>query len=242
MPIGGPIDHTTFHLVDERLARVASGEAGELLIGGAGVARGYHGRPDLTAERFIANPFVVDGDPRLYRTGDLVRRRADGRFDFLGRMDHQVKIRGHRVELGEIEHVLARQPDVDAAIVIAREDHPGDVRLVAYIVARRAEDADSAIARWRQALSARLPGYMVPSDFVRLGRLPLNSNGKVDRNALPAPVAESVQLAPAATADRTPTEALLAEIWATVLGRGAIDIVLEHGLQLQRAQRRGKVA
>ena len=222
MPIGGPIDHTTFHLVDERLARVASGEAGELLIGGAGVARGYHGRPDLTAERFIANPFVVDGDPRLYRTGDLVRRRADGRFDFLGRMDHQVKIRGHRVELGEIEHVLARQPDVDAAIVIAREDHPDDVRLVAYIVARRAEDADSAIARWRQALSARLPGYMVPSAFVRLGRLPLNSNGKVDRNALPAPVAESVALAPAATADRTPTEALLAEIWATVLGRGAI--------------------
>ncbi len=205
-PIGRPIDNFHVHVFDRHLQRVPAGVAGELVIGGVGLARGYLGRPDLTAERFIPDPFGYrEGGERLYRTGDLVRWRMDGRLDFVGRTDHQVKIRGFRVELGEIEAVLREHPDVRDAAAVVR-----DGRLVAYITSGR-----TASDGLRAFLADRLPGYMVPSAIVSLSELPLSPNGKVDLAALPAPEAQS----PLAekTAPRTPTEEMLAVIWAQVL-------------------------
>jgi hypothetical protein len=185
-----------------------------LLIGGDGVARGYWQRPDLTAERFVPNPF---GPGRLYRTGDLVRASAGG-IDFLGRMDHQVKIRGHRIELGEIEAALSAQPGITAAVVIAREDVPGDLRLVAYYTGSPAGDL-------RAALAARLPAQMMPAHFVPLAQMPLTPNAKIDRKALPALGQPSgvATLAPrpAPTAPASvagDVQGHIAAVWAAVLG------------------------
>ncbi|MBW3655446.1 MAG: amino acid adenylation domain-containing protein, partial [Gemmatimonadetes bacterium] len=204
--LGRPLPNYQVFVVDAFLRPVPVGVAGELLIGGAGVARGYLGRPALTAERFVASPF---GEDRLYRTGDLCRWRADGTVEFLGRMDEQVKIRGFRVELGEIEAALRQQPGVAACAVVAREDVRGDRRLVAYVVG--AADADAL----RAGLRRTLPDYMVPSVFVTLDQIPLTPNGKVDRRAIPAP--ETAAGEDSYVAPRTPVEEVLAGMWAELL-------------------------
>ncbi|WP_203854840.1 non-ribosomal peptide synthetase, partial [Dactylosporangium siamense] len=206
--LGEPIAGTTWHVLDRFLQPVPAGVPGELYIGGAGVARGYRGRPELTAERFIADPFGEPGG-RLYRTGDQVRRRTDGRPEFLGRVDHQVKIRGHRIEPAEIEAVLRSAAGVSAAVVVAL-----DGRLVAYVVGET-----GGLREW---LGQRLPEYMVPSALVELSALPLNSNGKVDRAALPAPDIARMELAGAYVAPEGTTQELLAGIWAGILGVGRV--------------------
>jgi len=220
VPIGRPIANLRISLLDHALAPVPIGVAGELYIGGAGLARGYVRRPDLTAERFLPDPH--DGGPgaRMYRTGDLARFRPDGAIEFLGRIDHQVKIRGFRIELGEIEAALGAHPDVREAVVLARLDAPGDPRLVAYVVPRAAIGA----AELTQHLAAILPAYMVPSSFVLLPALPLNPNGKVDRRALPAPSAVDLPAREAYAAPRTPAEELLCAIWADVLDLPQVGI------------------
>src|SRR5262249_8038056 len=156
--------------------------AGDLYVGGAGLARGYLRRPELTAQKFIPNPFSDEPGSRLYRTGDLARYRRDGRIEFIGRLDSQVKLRGFRIEVGAIESVLVRHPDVAQAVVILREDRPWDFRLVAYIVPRT--DQDPGVLQLRKHLPLTLPEYMVPSTFVKLTEMPLTANQKVDRRAL----------------------------------------------------------
>jgi natural product biosynthesis luciferase-like monooxygenase protein len=205
--IGTPLANQQMYVLDAAGEPVAPGIEGELWIGGEGVTRGYWQRPDLTAERFCPNPFHPG---RMYRTGDLVRRRADGKLDFIGRADHQVKLRGYRIELGEIEAVLERQPGVQQAVVMAREDAPGDLRLVAYVTGAVQEPA------LRAALAAELPEHMVPAHFVTLEAMPLTPNRKIDRKALPAPMAVA---APAAfEAPVSNVAADLAAIWQRVLG------------------------
>ncbi|GAB1510049.1 non-ribosomal peptide synthase/polyketide synthase [Actinophytocola sp. KF-1] len=204
VPIGRPVAGTTTHVLDADLNPVPAGVPGELYVGGLGVARGYLGRPGLTAERFVASPWGAG--ERLYRTGDVVRWRPDGTVEFLGRRDGQVKIRGFRVELGEVEAALRAHPGVAEAVVVAH-DGGGHKRLVAYVV------PVGAAPDLRGFLSGRLPAYLVPSAFVVLDRLPLTPNGKVDRRALPAP-----DLVTGDGAPRTPVEEALARVWAEVLG------------------------
>jgi len=187
---------------------------GELFIGGAGLARGYLGRPDLTAERFIPDPFSTFPGARLYRTGDRARRLAHGAIEFLGRLDFQVKLRGFRIEPGEIEALLARHPGVRDAVVLARQDG-GEIRLVAYVVP--GIDPAPAARELRDALRLSLPEHMVPAAFVFLAELPLTANGKLDRRALPSPETAGVDRR-AYVAPHTLTEELLAGIWAEVLG------------------------
>jgi len=212
--IGRPISNTQIYILDERLNPVPVGVAGEIHIAGAGLARGYLNRPDLTAEKFIPNPFGAPGS-RMYRTGDLGRYLPDGSIAFLGRIDHQVKIRGFRIALGEIESELLRCEGVRAAVVLAREDVPGDKRLVAYVVAR--EQATITAGEMRAQLQKILPDYMLPAAFVFLPALPVNANGKIDRKALPAPEVSRNDVAVKYIAPRTPTEELLASVWAEVL-------------------------
>ncbi|MFY0568156.1 non-ribosomal peptide synthase/polyketide synthase [Archangium lansingense] len=227
--IGRPISGTQVYLLDERLQPVPTGVPGEVFISGAGVSRGYLGRPELTAERFLPDPFSTTPGARMYRTGDLAKYRADGNLEYLGRTDFQVKVRGFRIELGEIETVLDKHPGVRQVVVVAREDRPGDKRLVAYLTPS-GEQAPTA-AELRTHLKQHLPEHMVPSAFVVLEQLPLTPNGKINRNALPAPEA-SGDSATEHIAPRTPTEELLASIWSEVLSVprvGAEDNFFELG-------------
>lgn len=217
--IGRPLANTQLYLLDSALQPVPLGAVGELFLGGEGLARGYLGRPDLTAERFIPDPFATTPGGRLYRTGDLGRFRPDGQVEFLGRSDHQIKIRGFRIELGEIEAVLRTHPQVSEAAVIAREDEPGRKQLVAYVVGATLSTGRALDTDLRAWLSARLPEYFVPAAFVALVALPQTPNGKLDRKALPAPASAT----PAAgepddfVAPRTSAEQALARIWTEVL-------------------------
>ena len=231
VPIGRPIANTTFYVVDRDLQPVPVGVSGELFIGGAGVARGYLRRPDLTAERFVPNPFVDDPGARLYRTGDIVCWREDGTLEYQGRLDDQVKVRGHRIELGEIETVLSQHPGVRAAAVTARSDTAaGDVMLVAYVVPRTA--APSTPGELRAYLAERLPAVMVPSVYVTVAALPLTPSRKIDRGALPPPERFDTRPNLGGISPRTPVETSLAAIWSEVLGVetvGAHDSFFELG-------------
>ncbi len=186
VPIGRPVAGARAYVIDRWGGPVSAGSPGELLLGGPGVARGYLGRPRLTAERFVPDPWPESPGERLYRTGDLVRHRSDGALEFLGRIDHQVKVRGFRIELGEIEEGLLRVPGVSRAAVVVREDLPGDRRLVAYAVAEPGTPPP-VWSEVRRELARTLPDYMLPSTLEVLAALPLTANGKVDRRALPAP-------------------------------------------------------
>jgi natural product biosynthesis luciferase-like monooxygenase protein len=210
--IGQPIANTSLYVLDDAQTPVADGHEGELWIGGEGVTHGYFQRPDLTADRFRPDPFAGAG--RMYRTGDLVRRRADGKLDYLGRADFQVKIRGHRIELGEIETALEAAPGVRQAVVIAREDQPGDVRLVAYVTA----DGTINEQALRENLAQHLPEVMVPAHVVRLEAFPLTPNGKVDRKALPSPSAATSAAPKVFVPLEGGVEATIATVWARVLG------------------------
>jgi amino acid adenylation domain-containing protein/non-ribosomal peptide synthase protein (TIGR01720 family) len=218
-PIGRPIPGTTVHLLDDDLAPVPDGTPGELYVSGIGLARGYLDRPGLTAQRFLANPHGAPGE-RMYRTGDVVRRGPDGSLEFVGRADHQVKIRGHRVEPGEIEAVLAADPAVGQAVVVPRADNDLK-RLVAYVVPAGAEQP--VPARLRARVTRTLPAYMVPAAFVVLDRFPLSPNGKLNRDALPAPVYGSVADA-GSVAPRDERERLVADVWAEVLGVAEVGV------------------
>lgn len=204
--IGAPIDSMTVHLLDEQQREVPDGEAGEICLGGAGVARGYRNRPELTAARFVAHPAG-----RLYRTGDLARRLPNGEIAFLGRSDDQVKIRGYRIELGEINAALNQHPSLQSSVVIAREDTPGEKRLVAYVVGAASMSPNEQSVR--EFLRHRLPDYMEPAAFVWMDSLPLTPNGKIDRAALPLPV----QAVEEFVAPRTPVEQTLSGIITEVL-------------------------
>jgi amino acid adenylation domain-containing protein len=220
--IGHPISNLQIFILDAEMEPMPTGVPGELYIGGAGLARGYLNRPDLTADRFIPNPFDARGGARLYKTGDLARWLSNGQIEFLGRADHQVKIRGFRVELGEIEIVLGQHPAIREAIVLAREDRAGDKRLVAYVVPE--PETQPGVTELRRYLQEKLPEYMLPSDFVVLERTPLTPNGKIDRKALPMPDRARPDLSEAFIAPRTPLEEMLADAWKQILGREKVGV------------------
>ncbi|HEY0735729.1 MAG TPA: amino acid adenylation domain-containing protein, partial [Herpetosiphonaceae bacterium] len=233
--IGRPIAHARVYVLDAQLAPVPIGVAGELYLGGIGLARGYLHQPALTAERFVPDPFSAEAGARLYRTGDRGRWRPDGQLDFLGRTDEQVKLRGYRIELGEIQAALRAHPAVRDAAVLLRADSPGDPRLVVYVVGEQTNNGttdqkgidisaspaewggESLSATWRSFLAQRLPAYMLPSAFVLLDALPLTAHGKVDRKALPAPDADGLVRDSLYVAPRTPIEEVLVGVWADVL-------------------------
>ncbi len=219
--IGNPIANTLVYVLDQQRQLVPIGVAGELYIGGDGLARGYLNRPELTAERFVRNPFSNEPTARLYKTGDLCRWRTDGNLEFLGRLDHQVKIRGFRIELGEIEVALASHPSVRMCVVLAREDRLRDKRLVAYVESINNECSASAL---RNHVAALIPDYMIPTAFVFLDSLPVTPNGKIDRKALPAPEFDRAALSTRFVAARTHIEATLQKLWAEALGLDSVGI------------------
>jgi pimeloyl-ACP methyl ester carboxylesterase len=222
VPIGKPIANTTFYILDANRQPVAAGAEGELYIGGEGLARGYFERDQLTAEKFVSNPFCADLGARMYRTGDLARYKPGGDVEFLGRIDHQVKIRGFRIELGEIESVLEQHAGVQQAVVVAREDTPGDKRLVAYYAP---ETSDSLTAgELRQHVGKQLPDYMIPSAFVQMEKFPLTPNGKVDRKALPTPTLKDFEAQAEYVAPRDESERKLVQLWEETLGVSPISV------------------
>ncbi|NCS14754.1 MAG: amino acid adenylation domain-containing protein, partial [Microcystis aeruginosa G13-12] len=221
IPIGRPISNTQIYILDSNLQSLPVGIPGELHIGGAGLARGYLNRPELTEEKFIPNPFSNSPDSRLYKTGDLARYLPDGNIEYLGRIDNQVKIRGFRIELGEVEAVLTQCPQVQSSVIIAREDTPGNKRLVAYIVPEK--ETTPTPSEMRQFLKEKLPEYMIPSAFVILESLPLTPNGKIDRRALPAPE-QNHERTDKFIAPRNPIEEILVTIWTEVLKVQQISI------------------
>jgi len=222
VPLGGPMPNVQIYVLDSFLHPVPIGIPGELYIGGVALARGYLNRPTETAEKFIPDPFSQQAGARLYKTGDLARYLPDGHLEFLGRSDHQVKLRGLRIELGEIEAALKRYSAVREGVVLAREDNPGDKHLVAYIVPNQKQPP--IIHDLRTFLQNRLPKYMVPSAFVLLDALPLSPNGKVDRHALPVPDQGCFRLQDAFVAPRDPLELQLAQIWENLLGISPIGV------------------
>ena len=220
--IGRPIANTTCYVLDADLRPTPIGVPGELHIGGDGLARGYRNRPDLTAEKFVASPFGTAAGSRIYKTGDLVRYRPDGTIEFFGRLDHQVKVHGHRIELGEIESVLLRYAGVGEAVVIVREDTPGDKRLVGYVSA--ADDTRFTVHALQQHVKEHLPAYMVPSGFVQLDALPRTLNGKIDRKHLPKPSQDRLDVGDTFVAPRNEIEESLADIWRTVIGVARVGV------------------
>ncbi len=221
VPIGRPIANTTAYVLDQNMMPVAIGLPGELYLGGPGLARGYFDRPSLTAERFVPDPFGPGQGDRLYRTGDRVRLRSDGNLEFLGRLDSQIKLRGFRIEPGEIEVVLARHPDVRDCAVVVRDDLPGGRGLVGYLAPKsgngrngRARDLMTDV---RSYLQTRLPAYMVPSAFVVLETLPLSPNGKIARGALPRPHSANADTRATGTLPATATEKAIAKLWQELL-------------------------
>ncbi|MEO6165513.1 MAG: amino acid adenylation domain-containing protein [Candidatus Binatia bacterium] len=221
VPIGRPIANTQVYLLDLHLNPVPIGVPGELYIGGSGLARGYLHRPDLTAERFVPNPFAGEAGHRLYKTGDLGRYREDGNIEFLGRMDDQVKIRGYRIEIGEVEAVLSQHPAVHAVAVLVREEQPGEKRLVAYVAADREA---LAISELRGFSRKKLPEHMVPAVFVILQQLPINPNGKIDRHLLSSLVYQEAESPGTFVAPRTAVERELVAIWAEVFGLEEVGV------------------
>ncbi len=219
--IGVPIPDLSLYLLDERLQPVPVGVPGEICVGGAGVARGYLNRPNLNSQRFVRDPFSTDQNARMYRSGDLARYTSSGELEYLGRMDHQVKIRGFRVELGEIESTLNRHPHVRESVVIAADGPSGAKRLIAYHVARGLRPSAADL---REHLARQVPDHMVPSVFMRLDELPLTSNGKVDRRALPPPADDESAAGRTVVGPRNSTEAALVETWQKILGRKSIGI------------------
>jgi acyl carrier protein len=215
LPFKAPIANTKIYILDSHLNPVPIGVVGELYISGDGLARGYLKQPELTTEKFIIHSLDGEAAKRFYKTGDRARYLPDGNIEFLGRIDNQVKIRGYRIELGEIESVLGQHPCVGQSVVALREDSPGDKRLVAYIVA--AQNPSPSIGEFRAYLQQKLPDYMIPSAYVFLDSLPLTPNGKIDRRSLSAPDRHRDGLEQAYVAPRSPTEDILAGIWAEVL-------------------------
>ncbi|MBD5634010.1 MAG: amino acid adenylation domain-containing protein, partial [Candidatus Eremiobacteraeota bacterium] len=226
VPIGRPVANTRLYVLDEGGSPVPVGVPGELYIGGVQVGLGYHRRPELTADKFVPDPFGEDPAGRLYRTGDLVRYRADGNLDFLGRLDYQVKLRGFRIELGEIENVLMQHSAVRDAVTVLREDAPGGPALVAYYVAADSSPVSAAFeSELRVALQAALPEYMVPAWYVSLPALPLSENGKLDRRALPAPAYTLLrESSKELVAPRNATEDVLASMTAEILGSATVGV------------------
>jgi amino acid adenylation domain-containing protein len=231
LPIGRPIANTQVYILDRNMHPVPIGVSGELYLGGDGLARGYLNKPELTATKFVPDPFSSEAGTRLYRTGDLARYLPNGDIEFVGRIDHQVKIRGFRIEVGEIEALLGQHPSVRETLVLAREDERGEKRLVAYVVSVQEERSDMP-DELRRYLREKLPEYMVPGLFMMLDALPLTPNGKVDRAALPAPDYSRTEASDNYVAPRTPAEEMLAGIMCRVLGLervGANDNFFELG-------------
>ncbi|MET0625826.1 MAG: phosphopantetheine-binding protein, partial [Pyrinomonadaceae bacterium] len=215
VPIGRPIANTTAYVLDAGMRPIPVGVLGELYLGGGGLARGYINSAGLTAERFVPHPFGTEPGARLYRTGDVVRYLADGEIEFVGRIDQQVKVRGFRIELAEIEATLRQLSEVREAVVVARGDDASNKVLVCYVVT--AEDAAQEVGRLREHLKERLPEYMLPQAFVFLKEIPLTPNGKVDRRALPEPDQSRPELAADYVAPRNQTEETLAQMWVELL-------------------------
>jgi amino acid adenylation domain-containing protein len=222
-PIGRPIANAQIYILDENLRQVSIGEAGEMYIGGAGVAQGYLHRPELTVERFIVDPFSTNPTARLYKTGDIARFLPDGQIAFMGRSDQQIKIRGYRIEPGEITTLLNDYPGIQTSLVIAREDTPGDKRLTAYLLIQES-DAEISVHALRDTLMAQLPDYMIPTAFIILDKIPLTANGKVDYSALPAPDTANTLQDRDVALPSTPTEERIAGIVCTLLNLQEVGI------------------